>query len=96
MGISGMSDWLDAQTTVTYSIWIGHVCFFNQKYKYRFHNKKCIMISKMKVNGPHITVSLSKDGLFLLETDMTMDKSYFHYGRKDGEYHEFTESVNTT
>ena len=56
------------------------------------------MISKTKVNGPHTstTVSLSKDGLYLIETDMTMDKSHFHYGRKDGEYHEFTESVSRT
>ena len=39
--------------------------FFNQKYKYGFHNKKCIMISKTKVNrhtSTSTTVSLSKYG----------------------------------
>ena len=53
----------------------------------------------MKVNGRRSTstaVSLSKDGLYLIETDMSTDKSHFHYGRKDGEYHEFTESVSRT
>lgn len=57
------------------------------------------MISKTKVNGHRSTstaVSLSKDGLYLIETDMSTDKSHFHYGRKDGEYHEFTESVSRT
>ena len=57
------------------------------------------MISKTKVNGhksTSTTVSLSKDGLYLIETDMSTDKSHFHYGRKDGEYHEFTESVSRT
>ena len=57
------------------------------------------MISKMKVNGHRstsTTVSLSKDGLYLIETDMSADKSHFHHDRKDGEYHEFTELVSRT
>ena len=57
------------------------------------------MISKTKVNGHRSTstaVSLSKDGLYLIETDMSTDKSHFHYGRKDGEYHKFIESVSRT
>ena len=57
------------------------------------------MISKTKVNGHRSTstaVSLSKDGLHLIGTDMSTDKSHFHYGRKDGEYHEFTETVSRT
>ena len=57
------------------------------------------MISKTKVNGHRSTstaVSLSKDGLYLIGTDMSTDKSHFHYGRKDGEYHKFTELVSRT
>ena len=40
-----------------------------------------------------LAVSLSKDGLYLIETDMSTDKSHFHYGRKDDE---FTELVSRT
>ena len=33
---------------------------------------------------------------FISKTEISTDKSQFHYGRKDGEYHEFTESVSRT
>ena len=54
------------------------------------------MISKSKVNGQHTTFSVSNDQLFLIETDMLMEKSHFQYGKKDGEYHEFIEAVSRT
>ena len=49
---------------------------------------------KCKVNGSHTMLSFSKDGLFILETDMMTEKSHFQYGREDGQYDKFTEAVS--
>ena len=47
---------------------------------------------KHKVNRSCTMLSFSKDGLFILETDMTTEKSHFQYGREDGQYGKFTEA----
>ena len=39
-------------------------------------------------------LSFSKDGIFILETDMMTQKSHFQYGREDGPYGQFTEAVS--